>query len=343
MTDYAIVVGINRYPGISSLRGPENDARAFRDWLVSPKGGGLPPDNPKQLQFILSSDYPEPDAPRRAKPTLELVEDAFYELFMAAYRGKVGRRLYVFLAGHGFAPSFGFAPGLDESALLMANAEKQALGYHIPGGVYVDWFRAAAAFDEILLFMDCCRDDYSRTAPHLPPFAEVKRPEAANVRYFYAYATKWSYKAREKEFVPGECRGLFSYALLEGLNGAAANSDGKITGQSLANYIFNRLPSLTPEKPQEPRFDFEPQRDIVIVENVVAAKPNVHITFTPPDEDAHVELFGPDRQVIDRWRIKDGPWTRALDRGLYKLQVPGTARSHLFEVPGGEEVRVEFR
>jgi hypothetical protein len=342
MDDYAIVVGINRYPGISPLRGPENDARAFRDWLVSPSGGKLPAGDRKRLKLIVSSDYPESDEPRGANPTLELVEGAFYELFKLALKGKIGRRLYVFMAGHGFAPSMGFSPGLDESALLMANAEKQALGYHIPGGVFVDWFRAAAAFDELLLFMDCCRDDYSRTAPHLPPFNELKRPEAASVKYFYAYATKWSYKAREKEVAPGLFHGLFSHALMEGLNGAAADRAGRITGQTLSAYIFNRLPSLSPEKPQEPRFDFEPQRDIVIAENAVASRPNVRIRFVLADENAEVELYGPDRQLIERGRIQNGVWERALDRGLYKLQLTGTRRSQLFEVPGGEEVDVEF-
>ncbi len=343
MEDYAIVVGINGYPGISPLQGPENDARAFRDWLLSPSGGKFAAAGADRLKFLVSSDYPEAREARRAKPTLELVEDAFYELFKAAFKGKVGRRLYVFLAGHGFAPSLGFAPGLDESALLMANAERQALGHHIPGSVYVDWFRAAAAFDEILLFMDCCRDDYGRTALHLPPFSELKRPEAASVRFFYAYATKWSYKAREKKVESGEVRGLFSFALMEGLHGGAANGAGRITGQSLANYVYNRLPGLNNgEKPQEPRFDYEPQRDIVIVENAVAPKPNVTITFTRAGADYEIELLGPDRGLMGNWRTKDGPWRRALQRGLYKLHAPATGRSQFFEVPGGEEVHVEF-
>jgi uncharacterized caspase-like protein len=32
--DYALVVGISKYPALGDLSGPENDARDFRDWLI---------------------------------------------------------------------------------------------------------------------------------------------------------------------------------------------------------------------------------------------------------------------------------------------------------------------
>ncbi len=40
--DWAIVVGIRFYPELDNLDGPENDAKAFRNWLVSPTGGAVP-------------------------------------------------------------------------------------------------------------------------------------------------------------------------------------------------------------------------------------------------------------------------------------------------------------
>ena len=33
---YAILVAIQRYPGMSNLYGPENDAHEIREWLLSP-------------------------------------------------------------------------------------------------------------------------------------------------------------------------------------------------------------------------------------------------------------------------------------------------------------------
>ena len=44
--DYAVVVGINHYPGLSDLKGAENDARAFQDWLVRKDGGNIPNSSP---------------------------------------------------------------------------------------------------------------------------------------------------------------------------------------------------------------------------------------------------------------------------------------------------------
>jgi len=59
--DYAIVVGINYYPALRKLKAAEKDATLFAEWLMSPEGGGLPPDN---VRLILSSNYEKP-APTR--------------------------------------------------------------------------------------------------------------------------------------------------------------------------------------------------------------------------------------------------------------------------------------
>jgi hypothetical protein len=39
---FAVVVGINRYPGIKDLKYARDDAERFRDWLVDLEGGGVP-------------------------------------------------------------------------------------------------------------------------------------------------------------------------------------------------------------------------------------------------------------------------------------------------------------
>ena len=75
--DFAVVVGIMRYPGISDLDGSENDARNFRDWLVSPNGGNVAAG---QVHLILSSNYPGEDDPLRARPTTLEVDGAFEKL-----------------------------------------------------------------------------------------------------------------------------------------------------------------------------------------------------------------------------------------------------------------------
>src|SRR3954452_13874285 len=103
--DRAIVVGISRYPNLEDLGGPENDARAFIDWLVSNNGGQVPS---QQILTVLSSDI------TAARPDEAAVDEKFDQIIdLARANGmRGGRRLYLFFAGHGFTPN------IDESALF---------------------------------------------------------------------------------------------------------------------------------------------------------------------------------------------------------------------------------
>src|SRR4051794_36034806 len=102
-TDHAIVIGINNYPGIPPpLNGPENDAKSFRDWLVADDGGKVPAGN---VRTIVSSDYQPSPEPIAAEPKVDQFTDAVDALedMGQAGQGTAGRRLYLYLAGHGFA------------------------------------------------------------------------------------------------------------------------------------------------------------------------------------------------------------------------------------------------
>jgi hypothetical protein len=46
---YAVVVGINRYPGLSDLTGARADAEAFAQWLEDGDGGALPAANIRRV------------------------------------------------------------------------------------------------------------------------------------------------------------------------------------------------------------------------------------------------------------------------------------------------------
>ena len=91
-------------------------------------------------------------------------------------RGRLGRRLYIYMAGHGIAP------GENQTALLMANANydkrRYGTGYHVIGEYVAGWVADAHYFDEILLFMDCCREIQAVPAPNMPwgPLRDPARP-----------------------------------------------------------------------------------------------------------------------------------------------------------------------
>lgn len=277
--DYAIIVGVQEYPGIDdpangqpSLSGTENDARAFRDWLVSPEGGAVPADH---VDMILSSAYQRPfENIFDARPAAKDVQDAFRKLQTQSKKNatatgftRVGRRLYIFMSGHGIAPNQGGGKNDKEAALLMADVEltNVSSAYHILGAYTANWFCLNECFDEIFLFMDCCREEAFVTG--LNEFLS-RTGTSDNAKRYYAFATKWSRLSRERP-MPDEdntVRGVFTKTLLLGLAGAAADPDpanptqGVVTGASLKSYLYNNMSEfLDPELRTEFSAKWEPE------------------------------------------------------------------------------------
>src|SRR3712207_960026 len=85
--DYAIVIGIRRYPmfGATSkdpfdLLGPDRDAEAVYKWLIDPQKGGVPE---KQARLIQSKNYPDPfknPLRKNARPQDDEIEEEFEHL-----------------------------------------------------------------------------------------------------------------------------------------------------------------------------------------------------------------------------------------------------------------------
>src|SRR4051812_44248760 len=101
---FAILVAINWYPGIGPLKGPENDADDFKTWLLADDGGNL---CDKNIQVIRSSDFKPPARnPDDANPTESQFKKALNKWMRTEddtdWRDEVGKRLYLFFAGHGF-------------------------------------------------------------------------------------------------------------------------------------------------------------------------------------------------------------------------------------------------
>ena len=326
MPDHAVVIGITRYPDLGSLQGPENDANDFALWLTAE---AAQPVDSQNVQIIVSSNY---KTDRR--PTTEQIDDAFQKIVNQPRGpdGVIGNRLYIFMAGHGFSPT------VEDAALLMANAAKGSTGYHNPGRPYANWFREAFAFREVVLFMDCCRENYRRAPLKNPPWESQAAPAPA--RRFYGFATEWSRDAREVPVgEPPVYRGKFTLALLEGLRGAAADpGDKRITGKSLSEFVFNRLTEQTEngqttQEIQEPKFDIDINAEVVF--RVGAPPPfTVHAAVAaggvaPTLEDGSLKPISADVQdpAYHEWK---------LYRGLYRLVRPdGTTQIVTLSGPGG--------
>jgi hypothetical protein len=317
--DFALVVGINDYRSLDALDGAKNDANAFLGWLRSPVGGDVPEEN---VGVFLSS--PEPWA-----PGLEELVDWMIDLVARRSPGldqRIGRRLYLFMAGHGIGPD------VDEAGLLVPTTSAVAVKY-LAGSRYANFFRAAALFDEVLLFMDCCRDHDWELPDAYFPFRARPDPAAAHrVKILYAFATGFGRKSRERVFdeADGSVGGVFTRALLDGLACKAAAPDGRITAESLKRYVVRQVEALRlPGTDQRP--DVRVIDDFVLRQGCPPPRVTVVVELSRPDLGFTVQDAGNRMALVDI-----AP--RQLDGGQIAVDlVPG--RIYVFRVmEGGQQV-----
>lgn len=341
--DWAIIVGIWLYPGLEDLHGPENDAAAFEGWLKDPGGGDVPA---SQVTRILSSDFNPPfltaDA---AEPTRDAIERAFDRLQAFASQNKnaghglkVGRRLYLYFSGHGFSPV------QDESALLSANTTASIMRYHIPGKAWANWFYAANYFDEVVLFMDCCRSLYPNWPVNPVGYGPIIGSKQG-VRFF-GFGTKWRRLSWERPMPDGKVHGVFTTALLAGLKGAAADSDsGVVTAKTLREYLLNYMKNfLAPED----LGTVDPEPDVLDLDN--AGDKLVFVTLPPPRFTVTIQpnqtAAGKKITLLDsKFKVADSTtmpadsviaWPLKLKKGRYLPMIEGDGQGEPFDVSGTE-------
>src|SRR5204863_956098 len=345
--DYAIVVGISKYPALGDLVGPEADARDFHAWLIDPQGGAVPEAN---VTLLLSSNYPVA-AQLKAKPQVADIEAVFDDFYVKGREESVvGDRLYLYFAGHGFAPS------LEDAALLMANAARGMTGYHIPGRKYANWFRQAAFFKEVVLILDCCRENYQLSAVRNVPYEQLNGDPPATP--FFAFATQWSRAAREGPWGDaGAMRGLFTLALLAGLRGGAArDANGQIAGDALESFVFNFVRKRFTEggdqaEHPDPEFSYDKMKPLVF--GAPAAAPGaavplaagdayvVRIAIQNGDAGKKLTLSTNGRPDIAPAVQQPDKWEWHLDMaGLYKV-TRSDGKSKLFEVIGEKKEAID--
>jgi hypothetical protein len=330
--DYAIVVGISTYGALRpQLEGPEIDAGKFAEWLCAADGGDLPKRN---VTLIRSSNFVNPDSrePLDYEPTLSQVTKAFAKLFKATADNfgstpRVGRRIYIYLAGHGLTPRVDPLTSINQSGLLMANCMENAMYENIPGQAYAEWFHLSHSFDEILLFMDCCRTDKSDLGvlAVLPPVVAGGRVN--DVQVFYAWATQWDSRAFELSLgSPPARRGVFTYALLEALTIGVPGAQGRLTPESIVGHLSTRVPQLrNGDASQQPQF-FPPRPDdrIVIATRMTAPPAtNVTLTFAAAliGRQAELQEGSGTFKRIDIHTVDSQPWNLTLAPGTYVVRV----------------------
>lgn len=350
--DFAIVVGIAKYPSFGEteqdardLLAPDDDATDLVDWLRDPAGGDVPESH---IRVVRTSLVP-PGVNGVGWPTRQAVLDEFDRLetlsqqsSQAGNGSRVGRRLYVYASGHGFARK------RKEGAVFVANATK-IRRHHVFASGWVEWFANAGYFDEVVLWMDTCMWPDSTT----PLEAVGYRPVIAatgGTRIVSAYAARFPLQAVERKIDGGSVRAVFTHTLLEGLRGGASDPlTGNVTSSRLRNYLTNHMRNHLTEDDredgmisQEPDFGFD---DDLVFCTVPVTRTAVTLGGFPVGSDGKpFAIFSgsPPGQVA-QGVVQHGQAVVPLPPQLHFLQMTSPVFAKGFQVPGGNSVTIDLR
>jgi hypothetical protein len=338
LLDYALVVGIDRYPRMRALTGAQRDAEDFYNWVIDPAGGGVAQKNALLLLSpVAAAANPDDELPDKAQ-----VEKFFTRIDNDANANnlagdglRAGRRLWLFFSGHGFAPS------LDRSGVLMANATQDRV-HNIAAMLWANRLYEGGWFDEIILFQDACRERIG-DAELGPPFIKQRKAQAGHERRrFYAFSAK-DRKLSKEIPIDGITRGVFTYTLLQGLREKARDpKTGAVTTAQLKAYLQDNMKKLLPAADLE-NDEIAKMPEVYDPDpfDIVAAPPGDIAAAQAPDFPVRITgAAGPTARVVDSGLNEivaanpaPDPWNIRLQRGFFKV-LTHDGREELFEVSG---------
>ncbi len=272
---YALVIGVDQYADtqITTLGGASNDARTLANALVQYAGF------PRDQVTLLASDQPAERSPTRGNILRRLSN-------MVAVVPPDGLLLISF-AGHGVERS-GQAFLLPSDAQVSNDVdllEQTAINV-----TQVKDKIKKIGVTQVLMILDACRNDPVGRANADNPLTtaytrgfnfDLRNREVKAFATLYATEVgKRAYEYKEKK------QGYFTWLLIEGLRGGAANEKGEVTLASLVKYLQDRVPKrvlqdLGPGKEQKPFAVVEGYRADELVIAVPGARAAANMANTP--------------------------------------------------------------
>jgi tetratricopeptide (TPR) repeat protein len=286
---WALVMGVDKYTDgqISSLKGAANDARMLADALV--RYGGFPQDQ----VIVLSTDQPVERQPTRVNILRRLSN-------LTAAVPKDGLLLVSF-AGHGMERG-------NQAFLLPADAQiSDSISFLEDTAISVSRMKdliKSTGVGQVMVLLDACRNDPGGRADAPNPLTEaymkgfsfdVRNREVQAFATIYATAVgQRAYEYTEKK------QGYFTWAIVEGLKGGAANERGEVTLSQLVKYVQETVPKriaidLGSGKQQRPFANVEGYRadDLVVALSGPGSATTGSTGFGPPSnsvDPAAIEL-----------------------------------------------------
>ncbi len=241
---FAMIMGISSYKYVRPLAYADKDAEMFRDFLKSPAGGNLKDDN----IYMLLND----------QATLANFYVRGFQ-WLKVKKLQKGDRLFIYLAGHGdaidedqfFYLAYDCNPAGDKNSYLVSGAIRML-------DVKIKIQKEASKGVEVYLVMDACRSNELPGGSNGQSFfnTAVSETKAGEIIMLASSAGQESLEAS----TIGNGHGLFTYYLVDGLNGladAGGAPDNKVTVEEIQKYVQRNVPTVAQEefrKKQDPFF-----------------------------------------------------------------------------------------
>jgi uncharacterized caspase-like protein len=340
---FALVIGVDEYEDsqINKLDGAANDAKAIVEALV--QYAGFPRDQVR----LLTSDQPVERRPTRNKILRQL----------SNLRGTVPKDglLLIAFAGHGIERG-------DQAYLLPSDAElSNDVSLLEQSSINVDDMRKRiieTGVGQVVMILDACRNDPSagrgdadnrltnRFTQHFNFDERNSEIKAFATLYATAVGSR-AYEYKEKK------QGYFSWALVEGLRGDAANEKGEVTLNSLVTYLQDQVPrrigiDLGAGKIQKPYADIKGYKASDLVLSKVAAAENVAIVDPAAVERSDWEIAqSKNSPVAFRDYLKKYPGgmftEQALWESIQNSKDPADFKTYLKRFPTGKNASYAIR
>jgi Flp pilus assembly protein TadD len=272
---WALVIGVDKYqdPQISPLKGSDNDARLIADALV--RYAGFPRD-----QVILLST----DQPAERQPTRVNILRRLSNLSTAVPKDGL---LLVSFAGHGMERS-------GQAFLLPSDAQiSDQISFLEETAISMNRVKERikeTGVGQVVVLLDACRNDPGGRADAINPLSNAYT-NAFNFdvrnREVQAFATVYATGIGQRAYEYTEKKqGYFSWAVVEGLKGGAANDKGEVTLSQLVKYVQDTVPKrlaidLGSTKQQRPFAMIEGYRADELVVAVTNSASNAASANTP--------------------------------------------------------------
>jgi tetratricopeptide (TPR) repeat protein len=326
---YALLIGVSKYqrlPKENWLQFADADATLFEKHVLSPRGGGLPPENVLKLTD--------------EKATTAALRNAF-QTFL---KGRATKKdtVLILIAGHGTVES----PGSKKAFILTHDSDPQDLnGTAMPmGEVQTLIDEELSKVGRVAVFVDVCRAGNIGSIKNTTVNGVVEKLGEAEGEILGLMASRPKELSYEgPEFGGGH--GAFSYFLLKALEGAAdKNKDGKVDVNEVINYVQREVAQATSDK-QHPR-EFGSMDNAVALADTT--KPGIDLArvrfpmvFDSGGEVAYLAAAQAAPSTLAPVIARFGD---AIDKGRLLPDVPDSAFAALTELKGklsDEQYRIQ--